>query len=289
MTPEPRPPVLDLLVVGGLTVDRFADGSAAPGGSVLHASLAAHDRGARVGAVTAAGPEPEAEDGLRELRRLAWLEVSRLPASIQFAHDERGGRRRLVLAEAVTPLHDSPVITSTAVLFAPVAGEIGTDLLVRRPPEATAAAILQGWLRRLVAGEPVRPLSPGEMDAGVLGALGSFDLLVASREDLEAVDGDAPAQLATIRSTVGVGPTLVLTGGAAGAWVDLGGDRDPERAWHEWPPHVVEGVSSVGAGDMLAALLLVEPWPRPVDAGWVKRRMAAAMLGVADRLAARRG
>jgi len=289
MTPDPPPAALDLLVVGGLTVDRFADGSSAPGGSVLHASLAAHDGGARVGAVTAAGPEPEAEDGLRELRRLARLDVSRVPVSIGFVHDDAGGSRRLMLAEAGTPLRDSAAITSAAVLFAPVAGEIPPDLLARRAPGAIAGAILQGWLRHLMPGEPVRPLAPEAMGGALLAALADFDLLVASREDLAAVDGDARGQLAAVRSAVGAGPTLVLTDGAAGAWVDLGAHRGMAGSWQERPARVVDGVSSVGAGDMLAALLLTDPWPRPVDAASFRRRMVAAMRGVADRLAGRRG
>ena len=37
-------PPLDLLVVGSLTIDRFADGSLAPGGSVLHATRSAVDQ-----------------------------------------------------------------------------------------------------------------------------------------------------------------------------------------------------------------------------------------------------
>ena len=62
---------LDLVVVGGLTVDRFSDGSAAPGGAVLHIARALAARGVRVGIVTTAGPEPEALAGLAELRDLA--------------------------------------------------------------------------------------------------------------------------------------------------------------------------------------------------------------------------
>ena len=55
-----------LLIVGGLTIDRFADGSRAPGGSVLHAGLAAAAEGAQVTTLTVAGASgtpPLASDG----------------------------------------------------------------------------------------------------------------------------------------------------------------------------------------------------------------------------------
>ena len=89
---------LDLVVVGGLTVDRFTDGSAAPGGAVLHITRALAARGVRVGIVTTAGPEPEAQAGLAELRDLASsVEASTSPASITFGHAETAAGRELVL------------------------------------------------------------------------------------------------------------------------------------------------------------------------------------------------
>ncbi|HEX2193548.1 MAG TPA: hypothetical protein VHK63_01075, partial [Candidatus Limnocylindria bacterium] len=93
MPPQPPRPALDLLVVGGLTVDRFADGSTAPGGSVLYAARAAAAVVRRVGAVVSAGSEPEAEAGLRELRALKFLHVERVARSISFAHAGDGARR----------------------------------------------------------------------------------------------------------------------------------------------------------------------------------------------------
>ena len=47
-----------LLIVGGLTVDRFADGSRAPGGSVLHSGVAAIAERAELTILTVAGDEP---------------------------------------------------------------------------------------------------------------------------------------------------------------------------------------------------------------------------------------
>ena len=71
MLTGPPPAPIDLLVVGSLTLDRFADGRLAAGGSVLHAGRAAADAGYRVGIATVAGPEPEAVIGLDKLDRVA--------------------------------------------------------------------------------------------------------------------------------------------------------------------------------------------------------------------------
>ena len=71
MTPEPPSEPLDLLVVGGLTIDRFADGTNAPGGAVMHIAHSAAGQGLRVGVVTTAGPEPLAADAVAELRSMA--------------------------------------------------------------------------------------------------------------------------------------------------------------------------------------------------------------------------
>src|SRR5688572_17348215 len=96
MTPDSPP--LDLVVLGGLTIDRFADGSSSPGGSVLHIARAAAPRGLRVGIVTHAGPEPEARAGLEELHHLATIvESSPQPATTSFRHQETPEGRQLWL------------------------------------------------------------------------------------------------------------------------------------------------------------------------------------------------
>lgn len=280
MTPESPLPRLDLLVVGGLTVDRFADGSAAAGGSVLHAARAARDAGRRVGVVTACGDEPEVAAARDELAALPFAALEPAPQSISFRHAEGDAGRELVLLAPGAPITTAPRVEARAVLHAPVAGEIGPVLLGWRPRGAVATAILQGWLRRLSTGERVTPLPVAAIAPPVVAALRSCALLVASREDL-AGDGGAPdGQLDALRAAVGPHPALVLTDGIGGAWLDLAGAR-----WHEPVPRVVAG-STVGAGDMLAALLAVD-WPRPAEPAAVRRLLAAAMRAVADRLAPR--
>jgi len=57
----------ELLIVGGLTIDHFVDGTVAPGGSVLHSGLAAASDGGAITLLTVAGDEPAARSGLARL------------------------------------------------------------------------------------------------------------------------------------------------------------------------------------------------------------------------------
>ena len=160
---------LDLLVVGALTIDRFPDGSAAPGGTVLHAARAAARARASVGVVTAAGPEREAQDGLRELGRIAELQVEGLPETLVFHHDEREGPRRLLLYGSVRLRPDpGPLqrLHPRALLLAPVAGELDATALATVDESIEArvrVAALQGWLRTRDSEGRVTPLrvAPG--------------------------------------------------------------------------------------------------------------------------------
>ena len=140
---------------------------------------------------------------------------------------------------------------ATAVLFAPVADEIpASGLSVGRG--AMRGAILQGWLRSTGEGEPVRPQSVAAMDTALLVALGALDLVIGSSEDLRADGADPLAQLQRLRATLGDRPPLVVTDGAHGPWLDDGsGPR------HLPLEQQVDGVSTIGAGDMFAAFMLL--------------------------------
>ena len=122
------------------------------------------------------------------------------------------------------------------------------------------------------------PLSA--LDPGLAEALSQFDLMVASREDLLGDASEPADQLASLRRSVGPRPALVVTDGVDGVWT--------ERE-HLVVPRVVEGVPSVGAGDIFAAFMLAEPWPRPATANFVQQRAKAAMLAVAEVLEERGG
>ncbi len=245
----------DLLVIGALTVDRFADGSTVPGGSVLHIARAAAPRGIRVATITVAGPEPEAQAGLDELRQLAVAaEVAAAPATASFVHGEAVAGRRLRLEHRGGPLRIAGLQLlgrAPTVLLAPIAGEINVGELQAVTPAPMRAAILQGWLRSLDAGTEVRPLPLGSLGSLLVEALATFDLLIASREDL-AAESDAPqAQLAALRQTFGGRPALVVTDGANGVWLDA----PPSGVRHLALPRRVGTTSTVGAGDILAAFL----------------------------------
>jgi len=243
---------LDLVVVGGLTVDRFTDGSAAPGGAVLHITRALAGSGLRVGIVTTAGPEPEAQAGLAELRELASsVEASTSPASITFGHAETAAGRELVLERRGGVVPAAKATPAAAVLFAPVADEIpASGLSVGHG--AMRGAILQGWLRSTAEGEPVSPQSVAATDAALLVALGGLDLVIGSSEDLRADGAIPPAQIQALRAMLGDRAPLVVTDGAHGPWLDDGAG----------PRHLplgrqIEGVSTIGAGDMFAAFMLL--------------------------------
>ncbi|HEX6139714.1 MAG TPA: carbohydrate kinase family protein, partial [Candidatus Limnocylindria bacterium] len=250
------------VIVGGLTVDRFEDGRAEAGGSVTHAARAAASRGMRVAVLTAAGPEPPARRGVAELRRLCPVViVEDAPATATFEHREDATGRRLRLARAAPPVRLDANLTaslpSRAVLFAPIAGEVDHSTLRAGSAYAWRGAILQGWLRSTVEGAEVTPVPPHAVPAPLREALGTFDLLLASREDLNAGDaaGSAQQDLATLRAAFGRSPALVLTDGSRGAWISAAGSAAPMA--HVAVPRVLEGVATVGAGDVLGAVLLV--------------------------------
>lgn len=273
----------DLLVIGALTIDRFADGSSGPGGSVMHIARAAAARRMRVAVITVAGPEPQAQAGLDELRDLAVrVELTAADATATFIHRDGAGARRLWLERRggsirlAEPGADRP----EAILVAPVADELATEDLARLGAGPARAAILQGYLRSVAADGEVRPLPLSALDPRLVAAVSHYDLLVASREDLLAEATEPSDQLAALRRLVGARPALVVTDGVGGVWTDDG---------HLSAPRVVAGVPSVGAGDIFAAFMLAGPWPRSVPIGFLRQRAESAMLAVAEVLEERSG
>lgn len=249
-----------LLIVGGLTVDRFADGRRAPGGSVLHAGLAAAAEGAEITMLTVAGDEPEARTGLDRLAELGSVLRHAAPATTTYAHRQVDGARMLTL-EAASEAIDTGALGGRGpfdvALLAPIADEL--------PPDAIAAVrdaamprrtvfLIQGWLRRLILGEPVRALAIDEVADELWRSFATADAVVVSTEDLEADPGDPFTRAAAVRARLGVGPVLVLTLGAEGYLLD---DPAADRVVASMPRHVVEGVPTVGAGDTFGAALAI--------------------------------
>jgi sugar/nucleoside kinase (ribokinase family) len=133
----------------------------------------------------------------------------------------------------------------------------------------------------------VQQLPLDGLPAALLADLATLDLLVASSEDLVAVAAEPAAQLAAVRDAVGSHPALVVTDGERGAWLDAASGRATGQ-WHVPVPRFVDNVSSVGAGDAFAALILLPAWPAIADRGFLGGRAERAMRGVAEMLEGRR-
>lgn len=252
---------IELLVVGALTIDRFPDGSAAPGGSVLHATRAAARARASITVVTAAGAEPEAQDGLRELRDMATVVLEEVPHTLVFEHDEQAGRRRLKLLGNVRLRPDVRQLQRMrprAMLLAPVGGELdpmALGMIDEAVEVRVRVAALQGWLRRREADGRVTPTDLGDLPQAVLAGLRNCDVVIVSHEDLgrDESEPDAAAALDVRRWLPG--PGVLVTWGDAGYVRADAGAREPmvvrRRA-------VVEGASTVGAGDAFAAVVAIQ-------------------------------
>jgi len=280
------PPLADLLVIGGLTIDGFGDGTSAPGGSVLHAGRAAAVAGLRTIVVTVAGPEPVAARGLAELDAVTELHVTDAESTIRYRHRDGADGRRLWLEADTSPIR-LPAdaygrLLTAAILFAPVAGELPTAVLSTWEDSWVRGAILQGWLRRARVGEPVEAIPPSDLPDDLKAALGSLDVLVASREDLAAAAETPVAQIDALRRSIGERPVIVVTDGAEGVWIDTA-YRLPRHLPAPWR---VGGVPTVGAGDAFAALFVAS---RSREGDGARRNAATnAMRAVAEMLEARR-
>jgi len=248
------------LIVGGLTIDRFADGSVAPGGSVLHAGLAARAEGARLTTLTVAGHEPAALDGLVRLDELGRLAHQRAPVTTAYRHEERDGRRVLVLEACAAPIApdglgvlDRPDVA----LVAPIANEVSpllVDALRAQLRPRWLVLLIQGWLRRLVEGEEVLALALDALSNDQVRAIAGADAIVVSTEDLVESPEDPFAQAAELRRRAGSKPIIVVTLGTEGYLLD---DPGQDRVVASVPRRVVTGVSANGAGDTFGAGLAV--------------------------------
>jgi sugar/nucleoside kinase (ribokinase family) len=285
---QPHPSV-DLVIVGALTLDRFDDGSEAAGGSALHGALAAAAAGHALGIVTQAGVEPLVQTALEELARIAaW--VHRTPGrTIRYIHRESGPARRLSLEQGGGRIRLGTWLkrrSFRSVLVAPVGDEIiDGDLSFLDSGQRRLGASLQGWLRSHRVGEVEQRRLSG-LSPQLIDALRGFDLITASTEDLRLHGTDPAEQLKALRHRFGLGPALVLTSGEAGVWLSPTHAAD-SAPLHIPPPMVVRGVPTVGAGDMLAALLMASPWSAGSPKSF-ERHAAAAMRRVAEILEGRR-
>lgn len=250
----------EVLIVGGLTVDRFADGRRAPGGSVLHAGLAAVADGATITTLTVAGDEPEARAGLERLASLGTLVRQAAETTTTYRHDELAGRRVLVYETATDPIEERSLRglpEGGVALLAPIADELPPTVVealrTRLRPRLTVM-LIQGWLRRVELGAPVTRLALADVPAALWSAMASADAIVVSTEDLAVAPNDPFAQAGALRAHLGPRPILVITLGTEGCLVDDPAADGPSVAV---PRQVVEGAPTVGAGDAFGAALAI--------------------------------
>jgi len=248
----------DLLIVGGLTIDHFVDGSVAPGGSVLHSGLAAASDGVTLTLLTVAGDEPAARDGLTRLASIGELVHQPAASTTVYRHEERNGVRELVFEARTDPIagkHLDRLRRPDVALVAPIADEVPAELVERLVGEVAArrtVMLIQGWLRRLVIGQEVHPLPLDALSAEQERVTARADAIVVSTEDLTEAPGDPFRQAAELRQRVGPRPIVVVTLGTEGYLLD---DPSADRVIASMPRRIVTGVSAVGAGDTFGAAL----------------------------------
>jgi sugar/nucleoside kinase (ribokinase family) len=253
-------PMPSLLIVGGLTIDRFADGSSAAGGSVLHAGLAAAAEGADLTILTVAGDETEATAGLARLETFGSVRRQPSPATTTYRHEEVDGHRVLVYEAASDPIEAGRIgdlAAADVVLVAPIADELpgGSIGRIREAARARLTVLLvQGWLRQLRVGKPALPVRLEDVSAARWEEFGTADAIVLSTEDFAGEAADPFAQAAALRRHVGPRPILVLTLATDGYLLD---DPAVNRVVASVPRHVVTGVPMVGAGDTFGAALAI--------------------------------
>lgn len=275
----------EVLIVGGLTVDRFADGSTAPGGSVLHSGRAVVAETATLTTLTVAGNEPPAREGLAQLSAFGELTTQAAPSTTTYRHAERDGVRRLILEARTEPIRPamlerlaSPI---TATLVGPIADEITPSLcdeLRRTIRPRLTVLLVQGWLRRLVVGEDVTPIPLDELDGNQRGVIADADAIVVSTDDLVESPGNPFAQAAALRTVAGAKPMLVLTLGTNGYLLD---DPSRDRLVASVPRRVVDGVPTVGAGDIFGASMAVN-LARGHDAAQAAALAAERVIGMLE-------
>ena len=229
----------DYLLLGHFTRDVLPDGTTAPGGTSLYASLTVQRLGLRVGVVSAPAKLPP--DLPPEIA--VTFHESPTPPTFENQYTPQGRRQILHAASEPITIDDIPLEWRAApiVHLGPVLGETPEDLVFRFPG-ALLGVTPQGWMRSWPADLP-GPISyrPWRPSAELLRRI---DALVLSIED---VKGDESLVVEWARQC----RLVVLTRSAQGATLFIHGE-----------PHLVDAFSAIerdptGAGDVFASALLV--------------------------------
>ena len=182
----------------------------------------------------------------------------RAPSTVTYGHGEVAGRRVLTYLASAGPIAPPVLADPPAVaLLAPIADELPASAITALRDSARprlTVLLIQGWLRRLVIGEPARPLALDEVPQATWEAFGTADAVVVSTEDLAESPEDPFVEAAALRERLGPHPLLVLTLGEQGYLLD---DPAADRVVASVPRRVVDGVAMVGAGDTFGAALAI--------------------------------
>jgi sugar/nucleoside kinase (ribokinase family) len=252
---------VELVAVGHVTLDHVA-GRVQPGGAAYYAAVTARRLGLRPRLLTSFGPDFPA-GAIPE-----GIEVVHVPSPLTtvFRVDTGQEGRRLAVQSLALPLEPAHLPSGWAdaplVMLCPVADEVDPELAACFP-EASLAALPQGWMRTLGEGGRVEP-APWESADQVLP---HTQLLSLSHEEIATVEEEAREWLQRV-------PLAAVTQGRRGAILFVNGERyhvDADPA-HEVDP--------TGAGDVFATALLVayqregNPW----EAAAAAACMAAASV-----------
>jgi sugar/nucleoside kinase (ribokinase family) len=239
---------VDVVVVGHVTLDQTPRGSR-PGGAAYYAAVTAQRQGLRVGLLTSFGPDFPREALPREVSVVNVPSPRTTTFRIGFGRIGQGriadGRRvrELAILGRATDLETAALPDEWQdvglVALCPVTGEVDPALAAAFP-EASMAALPQGWMRQRGAGGVVSP-QPWE-DADLV--LPHAQVVVVSVEDIEPFQKEALEWFQRV-------PLGAVTRGSAGAILFVNGDR------YGVEPDVALEKDDTGAGDVFATSLLI--------------------------------
>jgi sugar/nucleoside kinase (ribokinase family) len=257
--PGPR---LEILHVGSASRDIAPDDPRGwrLGGGVTYASLTTARLGLRTAALIGADAVAANAREIETLREAGVLvSIIEVASSPVFHNLETPDGRRQTCLEPGTPLGivDLPDAwrDARAWSFAPVAGEVRDDWVAVVPDDAYVVVGWQGFLRELVAGQPVRRAEPGPSRL-----LARADLVGVSHTDV-----DPETSLVDLTRWLKPGADLLVTRGNAGGLLVRVGDAGPARTVRYLPTGADE-VDPTGAGDTFLAALAASAL-RPAIAG----------------------
>jgi sugar/nucleoside kinase (ribokinase family) len=227
----------EYLVIGHVTLDRSPAGDQL-GGTVAYAGMTARAYGARTRLLTACREDTD-------LSLLKDIDLRRIPASRTtiFENIYHGDARAQRILSAAEPIHSDALPADwqypDIVHLAPVAGEIGPDLLAAFP-QSLVGATLQGWMRAWGPDGEVRA-APRDMARA---AAKIASAIVFSLDDVHGIEREA-------QKLADLCPVAAVTEGACGCRVYWNGHV------RRFPVEAVEPVDPTGAGDIFAAIFFL--------------------------------